>query len=114
MNKQEAWEAGYKTGYSISKDVYTDNRDTDELWDRVWEAEEYSRKFTPFKLFASGLDKSECYGELWESYHAGVGKGILKFIDEHEFCDEEEEEELREAYYVRQGFDNDAPFNYEG
>jgi hypothetical protein len=91
MNKKDVYDQGYNTGYDIaSSNIHTElnfenfsQEKLDEFISNCSETEsEHYRQFSPFEFFAH--DINECFNSdgLWESYDAGVYKGICKRVKE--------------------------------
>lgn len=93
MNKKDAREQGFETGYEIASehfpDVVKENPDLTktEIIDAVvesasiHEAEVY-RQYSPFEQLASEMNKARNPDALWEAYENGVYKGARQAAKE--------------------------------
>ena len=82
----------YKQGHDVGYDIATENihdfrpsKDTqDEFVSLCCDIEsDHYRQFSPFEFTAKEFNESKNPDAIWNSYEAGVYKGILKRIREY-------------------------------
>ena len=86
---KNAYQQGYDIGYSIAQsNIQQYNNLTKEnqenfISDMLETELEHYRQFSPFEFDAQEFNESKNPDAIWNSYEAGVYKGILKRVKEY-------------------------------